>query len=100
YAPRTPTPFPTRRSSDLDSDVDAALARLTLDNNLDRAAESAELVIEAVPEKMELKLDVFSRLDQACANQAVLACLIESAEDVKRSEEHTSELHSRFDLVC
>ena len=56
-----------------DSDVDAALARLTLDNNLERAAESAELVIEAVPEKMELKLDVFSRLDQACANQAVLA---------------------------
>ena len=56
-----------------DSDMDAALARLTLDNNLDRAAESAELVIEAVPEKMELKLDVFSRLDQACANQAILA---------------------------
>ena len=56
-----------------DSDMDAALARLTLDNNLDRAAESAELVIEAVPEKMELKLDLFSRLDQACANQAVLA---------------------------
>ena len=56
-----------------DSDVDAALARLTLDNNLERAAESAELVIEAVPEKMELKLDLFSRLDQACANQAVLA---------------------------
>ena len=56
-----------------DSDMDAALARLTLDNNLERAAESAELVIEAVPEKMELKLDLFSRLDQACANQAVLA---------------------------
>src|SRR5437773_4781252 len=56
-----------------DSDMDAALGRLTLDNNLERAAESAELVIEAVPEKMELKLDVFSRLDQACANQAVLA---------------------------
>ncbi len=56
-----------------DSDMDAALARLTLDNNLERAAESAELVIEAVPEKMELKLDIFSRLDQACANQAVLA---------------------------
>ena len=56
-----------------DSDMDAALGRLTLDNNLERAAESAELVIEAVPEKMELKLDLFSRLDQACANQAVLA---------------------------
>ena len=56
-----------------DSEMDAALGRLTLDNNLERAAENAELVIEAVPEKMELKLDVFSRLDQACANQAVLA---------------------------
>src|SRR5207249_5463071 len=37
-----------------DSEMDAALGRLTLDNNLERAAENAELVIEAVPEKMEL----------------------------------------------
>src|SRR5437867_12343029 len=56
-----------------DSDVDAALARLTLDNNLDRAAESAELVIEAVPENIELKLDAFSRLDQPCATPPILS---------------------------
>jgi 3-hydroxybutyryl-CoA dehydrogenase len=56
-----------------DSEMDAALGRLTLDNNLERAAENAELVIEAVPEKMELKLDVFSHLDRACAHHAVLA---------------------------
>jgi len=56
-----------------DSEMDAALCRLTLDNNLERAAENAELVMEAVPEKMELKLDVFSHLDRACAHNAVLA---------------------------
>ncbi len=56
-----------------DSEMDAALARLTLDNNLERAVESADLIIEAVPEKIELKLDVFRRLDQACASHAVLA---------------------------
>ena len=48
-----------------DSEMDAALGRLTLDNNLDRAVENADLVIEAVPEKIELKLDVFRRLDHA-----------------------------------
>src|SRR5437773_11601647 len=35
-----------------DSDVDAALGGLALGNSLERAAESAELVIEAVREKM------------------------------------------------
>src|SRR5213594_407520 len=42
-----------------DSEMDAAFGRLTLDNNLERAVENADLVIEAVPEKIELKLDVF-----------------------------------------
>jgi len=56
-----------------DSEMDAALGRLTLDNNLDRAVENADLVIEAVPEKIELKLDVFRRLDRACPFHAVLA---------------------------
>ncbi len=56
-----------------DSEMDAAFGRLTLDNNLERAVENADLVIEAVPEKIELKLDVFRRLDRACPSQAVLA---------------------------
>ncbi len=56
-----------------DSEMDAAFGRLTLDNNLERAVENADLVIEAVPEKIELKLDVFRRLDRACPSHAVLA---------------------------
>ena len=56
-----------------DSEMEAAFGRLTLDNNMDRAVENADLIIEAVPERIDLKLDVFSRLDLACASHAVLA---------------------------
>jgi 3-hydroxybutyryl-CoA dehydrogenase len=51
----------------------AALGRLTLDPVLARAAKDADLVIEAVPERMDLKLDVFARLDAACATHTVFA---------------------------
>jgi len=40
-----------------------AIARIRTSTRLDDAAE-AELVIEAVPEDMELKLSIFERLDQ------------------------------------
>src|ERR1700751_4297658 len=40
----------------------AALGRIKLEAKMERAAESAELVIEAVPEKIELKLALFARL--------------------------------------
>jgi 3-hydroxybutyryl-CoA dehydrogenase len=55
------------------AEMDATLARLTLETDLARAVANADLVIEAVPEKIELKLDVFARLDRACAPHAVLA---------------------------
>lgn len=37
------------------------------------AAESAEVVVEAVPESRGLKLEIFSRLGEVCAEDAVLA---------------------------
>src|SRR5437868_15475572 len=40
-------------------EVEAALARLILDTKMEHAAERADLVIEAVPEKIELKLCIF-----------------------------------------
>jgi len=55
------------------AEMDATLARLTIETDLTRAVASADLVIEAVPEKIELKLDLFARLDRACAPHAVLA---------------------------
>jgi 3-hydroxybutyryl-CoA dehydrogenase len=51
----------------------AALGRIRLEAKMEHAAESAELVIEAVPEKIELKLALFARLDQVCAPQVIFA---------------------------
>lgn len=51
----------------------AALARVTLATDLDTAAASAELVIEAVPEQMAIKKPIWARLGQVCSPTAVLA---------------------------
>src|SRR5262245_57883174 len=53
--------------------VGEALNRLALDSVLDRAAKDADLIIEAVPENFELKLDVFARLDAVCRPHTVFA---------------------------
>jgi 3-hydroxybutyryl-CoA dehydrogenase len=55
------------------AEADAAYERLRLEPDLERAAAEAGFVIEAVPERIELKLQVFARLDAACAEGAVLA---------------------------
>ena len=75
------------------SDMDAALGRLTLEVILERAAENADLVIEAVPEKIELKLATFTRLDQVCPPHTILASntsalsITEMAAATKRSQQ-------------
>ena len=51
----------------------AALARLSASSTLEEAAGAADLVIEAIPEKMEWKLELFARLGEICARQALLA---------------------------
>src|SRR5690349_20187037 len=53
--------------------MNSALDRLSLETVLERAAQSADIVIEAVPERIDLKLDVFVRLDRICAPHTVLA---------------------------
>jgi 3-hydroxybutyryl-CoA dehydrogenase len=50
-----------------------ALNRLELDSVLERAAKDAALVIEAVPEKLELKLEVFARVDAVSPPETVFA---------------------------
>src|SRR6266850_6987643 len=55
------------------AEMEAALGRVILETKMEHAAERADLVIEAVPEKIELKLAVFGRLDQVCPPDAVLA---------------------------
>lgn len=55
-----------------EGDADAALGRITTTTELEAAA-SADLVVEAVFEKIEIKAEVFRALDTICKDGAVLA---------------------------
>jgi 3-hydroxybutyryl-CoA dehydrogenase len=55
------------------ADAETAFERLRVEEDLGRAVAEAAFVIEAVPEQIELKLQVFARLDERCPAGAVLA---------------------------
>ncbi len=55
------------------ADAAAALGRLTYAGSVEEAAREADLVIEAVPEEMESKIEIFTLLDKICRPQTILA---------------------------
>ena len=55
------------------SEAEAALARLEYAGSVDEAAREADLVIEAVPEEMESKIEIFTMLDKICRPTTILA---------------------------
>jgi 3-hydroxybutyryl-CoA dehydrogenase len=55
------------------NDADAAFARLEYAGSVDEAARQADLVIEAVPEELESKIEIFTLLDKICRPTTVLA---------------------------
>lgn len=56
-----------------EDDAGAARARLSFTDDLTRAAKDADLVIEAVIEKLDLKRNIFAQLDKICPPHAILA---------------------------
>jgi 3-hydroxybutyryl-CoA dehydrogenase len=56
-----------------DADANAAIARLQLASELEPAVRAADLIIEAVPESLELKQDLFAQADLFCGEEAILA---------------------------
>jgi 3-hydroxybutyryl-CoA dehydrogenase len=54
-------------------DANAAFARLEYAGSVEQAAREADLVIEAVPEEMESKIEIFTLLDKMCRPQTILA---------------------------
>lgn len=52
---------------------DAALDRLTLTPDTAEGVQSADLVVEAVPEEQSIKADVFGTLDEHAPDDAILA---------------------------
>jgi 3-hydroxybutyryl-CoA dehydrogenase len=55
------------------SDANAAFARLEYAGSVDEAARQADLVIEAVPEELESKIEIFTLLDKICRPTTLLA---------------------------
>jgi 3-hydroxybutyryl-CoA dehydrogenase len=55
------------------ADRDAAVARLSGTINLDEAIEGVDVVIEAVPEKLELKQQIFSKIGAQLSSHVLLA---------------------------
>jgi 3-hydroxybutyryl-CoA dehydrogenase len=55
------------------SDADGALARVEFASSVEEAAREADLVIEAVPEEMESKIEIFTLLDKVCRPTTILA---------------------------
>jgi 3-hydroxybutyryl-CoA dehydrogenase len=53
-------------------EADAALARITFTSSFDQAA-ATDLVVEAVPERLDLKIKVFRDLDRAASPETILA---------------------------
>jgi len=55
------------------ADADAAFQRLEYAGSVEEAAREADLVIEAVPEEMESKIEIFTLLDKICRPATILA---------------------------
>src|SRR5690242_15779997 len=55
------------------ADADAAFSRLEYASSVEEAARQADLVIEAVPEEMESKIEIFTLLDKLCRPNTILA---------------------------
>ncbi|WP_134671269.1 3-hydroxyacyl-CoA dehydrogenase/enoyl-CoA hydratase family protein [Halorussus marinus] len=69
-----------------DEEADAALDRVTALVDFEQAVEDADFVIEAVPEKMEIKKDVYGELEEYAPDSAVFATNTSSLSITELSE--------------
>ena len=69
-----------------DEEADAALDRVTPLVDFETAVEDADFVIEAVPEQMEIKKDVYTELEEYAPDRAVFATNTSSLSVTELSE--------------
>ena len=54
-------------------EIDAALARVSITTDTEKGVNGADFVVEAVVENLEVKQNIFKKLDQLCPNSTILA---------------------------
>jgi len=80
-------------------DVENALQRITLFHDLAAAVGGADYVIEATPENMELKQNLFKHLDELCKPECVLASNTSSLP-LDGMMQKVSEARKTYMMVC
>jgi 3-hydroxybutyryl-CoA dehydrogenase len=81
------------------SEIQETLDRITLFANLEEAVADVDYVIEATPEKIELKQDLFKQLDQYCKPSTILASNTSSLA-LKEMTATISEERKARTMVC
>jgi len=79
-------------------DAEAILDRIRFTTDVEEGASPADLVVEAVPERLEIKREVFAQLDRICAPHAILgtnssSIRISAIEDVTRRPDRLLNTH-------
>lgn len=73
--------------------AEKALSRIKAKKNLNEAAQGSDVVVEALPEVMELKKRILKELDQTCPSHTLIASntsglsLTEMVSDIKRRDQ-------------
>lgn len=75
--------------------AEPVLERIRTTPDMEEAAKGAEFVVEAVPERLDLKQDLFRHLDAACGPEVVLA----TNTSVMRITEIASRSKGRYRIV-
>lgn len=75
-----------------DDDIENTINQISITDNIEKAIDGAELVIETIPENLALKQKIFAQLDQICPCSTILASgtsvisITEIAKYVKNKE--------------
>src|SRR5699024_12332068 len=86
--------FPTRRSSDLDRRISIKKEMLQPYNTFESQVKDIVSIVKQADNVVRSQVKEIEERDREAKRQELEALFN------KRSEEHTSELQSRFDLVC
>jgi 3-hydroxybutyryl-CoA dehydrogenase len=79
--------------------IEGVLSRITVTDDLKKAVENVEYVIEAVPEIMDLKKEIFGKLDQFCKEDTIFASNTSSLA-LNEMMEAVSEKRKEKMMVC